>query len=130
MTAFVIPGRCATKGSARTFVSKTGAVVYKHDNRNLAAWTKTAKLCALAAKVPMIYKPEGVRLRVVFQFVRPKSSKAISPTVRPDLDKCLRALLDALTGIAWADDSQVVHVTSVKQYGANERVSVEIEPAA
>lgn len=35
---------------------------------------------------------------------------------KPDLDKLLRAALDAFTGIIWLDDNQVVSVTCSKGY--------------
>ena len=36
---------------------------------------------------------------------------------RPDLDKLQRAVLDALTGVLFSDDGQVVQLAAVKQYG-------------
>lgn len=36
--------------------------------------------------------------------------------VRPDLDKLVRALLDALTGVVWRDDAQVVSLRAGKEY--------------
>lgn len=126
---FVIVGRCPTKGSTRSFV-KGGKVVTIADNARLAQWTKDARWQARAAKVPMVYKPHGVWMSVVVQFVKPKTSKAVAPTVRPDLDKCLRAVLDALTGVAYADDAQVVHVVTSKAYGPTDCVTVTIERAA
>lgn len=38
------------------------------------------------------------------------------PTKKPDLDKTLRAIKDALTGIVYVDDSQVVVVTIAKEW--------------
>lgn len=128
---FVIEGRCPTKGSTRSFVHpKVGKVVTVADNARLKQWTKDAKWQARAAKVPLIYKPHGVIVNVVVEFVKPKTAKRAAPTVRPDVDKLLRAVLDALTGIAYADDSQVVQVTTSKTYGPSERVTVTIKRAA
>ena len=39
------------------------------------------------------------------------------PTTRPDLDKLTRAILDALTGVWWADDSLVVGIDALKVFG-------------
>lgn len=128
---FVIEGKCPTKGSTRSFVNpKIGKVVTVADNDRLRQWTKDARWQARAAKVPMVYKPHGVKLGVLVEFVKPKTSKAVAPTVRPDLDKLLRAVLDALTNVAYQDDAQVVSVVTSKQYGASERVTVTIEVAA
>lgn len=128
---FTIEGRCPTKGSTYSFAHpKTGKIVTLPMNATLKDWTKAARLQALAAKVPMLHKPEGVALEVRVEFVKPKSTKATAPTVRPDLDKLLRAVLDALTGIAYQDDSQVVQVTTSKVYGPTNCVVVGIGKAA
>lgn len=124
---FVIDGRCPTKGSTKSFVSpKTGKVVTMADSKTLKQWTIDARWQARAAKVPMIYKPHGVHMSVRVQFVKPKTSKQTVPTVRPDIDKLLRAVLDALTNVAYQDDSQVVAVTTTKVYGPCECVVVSV----
>ena len=56
--------------------------------------------------------------------LKPKTVKRIYPFVRPDLDKLCRAVLDALTGIAYKDDQQVVSLFATKSYG--ERAGVFI----
>lgn len=128
---FVIPGRCPTKGSTRSFVNpKLGKVVTIADNARLKQWTKDAKWQARAVKVPMVYKPHGVSVNVLVEFVKPKTSKASAPTVRPDADKLLRACLDMLTGIAYADDSQVIHAAVMKAYGSVDQVTVRIGKVA
>lgn len=47
-------------------------------------------------------------------------------TKKPDIDKLLRALLDAMTGIVWADDSQVAFVVVNKVYAWNDRPGVHV----
>ena len=131
ISTFIVDGRCPTKGSVRSFIHpKTGRVVSMADNRNLAQWTKDARVLARIAKVPLIYKPHGVVVDVRVEFVKPKTAKQVTPTVRPDADKLLRAILDMLTGVGYADDSQVVHATIMKAYGPSERVIVTIGRAA
>ena len=128
---FTIKGRCPTKGSTKSFIDPhSGKVVTKADCVGLKQWTRDAKWQARAAKVPMIYKPHGVSLDVRVEFIKPKSAKQLTPSVRPDLDKLLRAVLDALTNVAYQDDSQVVSVTTVKAYGPSEQVIVSIARAA
>lgn len=131
MSTFTISGRCPTKGSTRSFVNpKTGRVVTLADNKTLKQWTIDARVQARLAKVPMIYKPFGVAMDVRVEFLKPKTAKQTAPTVRPDVDKLLRAVLDALTNVAYQDDSQVVAVTTTKAYGPSERVIVTIQEAA
>lgn len=128
---FTIEGRCPTKGSTKSFIDpKSGRVITKADNAKLARWTKDARTLVCACRPVMIHKPHGVNLSVRVEFVKPKTAKQAQPTVRPDLDKCLRAVLDMLTGVCYADDSQVVYAAAAKAYGASERVIVEVERAA
>lgn len=53
--------------------------------------------------------------------------KASAPTLpRPDVDNTAKAILDALNGIAWADDSQVSRLVVEKSYGKEPRTTVRI----
>jgi Holliday junction resolvase RusA-like endonuclease len=49
---------------------------------------------------------------------------------RPDVLKLARAAEDALTGIVWRDDSQIVHETLAKVYGEPERLEVAVRRRA
>lgn len=57
-----------------------------------------------------------VILTMGFIMPRGKSVTRLFPTVRPDLDHLIRAVGDALTGIAFIDDSQVVSLNGQKAY--------------
>lgn len=69
---------------------------------------------------------------IYFTLDRPSSVpewKRLAPTVKPDIDKTARAVLDALTGILWVDDCQVTDMRIVKQYvveGTGQRTGAEI----
>ena len=47
-------------------------------------------------------------------------------TSRPDVDKLTRAVLDALSGVWWVDDSQVAMVTASKAYSDDGAPGVHI----
>ena len=52
-----------------------------------------------------------------FYLPHPKTGKRRSAHVtKPDTDKLLRGLFDALTGVVWNDDAQVTDVQVSKQY--------------
>lgn len=52
------------------------------------------------------------------------------PRRRGDLDNTLKVLLDALKGIAYVDDSQVVRIEASRlEDASNPRVEVEVLPA-
>ena len=50
----------------------------------------------------------------------------IRPTKKPDADNIMKAVADALNGIAYKDDSQIVNVTIAKWYSDTPRVEVAI----
>jgi len=50
------------------------------------------------------------------RLLRPSSSKRLWPCVRPDLDNYAKACLDAMNGLCFADDAQVVRLTAQKSY--------------
>ena len=65
-------------------------------------------------------------LTVLFKMPRPaahlnskgklRRTSPVLPIVRPDLTKLVRATEDALTGIAWADDSQIAEQWVARMY--------------
>ena len=61
---------------------------------------------------------------------RPKSVDSEPDVVKPDVDTVAKLVLDALNGIAWQDDAQVVALHVRKQYRTREseaRTSVSVE---
>ena len=48
------------------------------------------------------------------------------PTKKPDCDNIIKSILDALNGVAYDDDKQVVKVSCVKKYGNKDGVLVEL----
>ncbi len=127
---FTVHGPASTKGSTRSFVSaNTGRVVTLADAKSLPAWTQAVAFSAKAAGVKLHLAPQAIGIAVWLIFQRPQSvsvSKRPSMTVKPDVDKCLRATLDALTGIAYADDAQVVAAHVRKRYGGRAETIVQI----
>lgn len=48
----------------------------------------------------------------------------INPTKKPDTDNIAKAILDALNGIAYYDDAQIVDLTVYKRYSDSPRAEV------
>jgi crossover junction endodeoxyribonuclease RusA len=126
---FTILGPPATKGSTRSFINpRTRKVVTVADAKRLPEWTQAAGWAARAARLPAVKKPDAVRVSALFEFAKPASApRREFPTVKPDSDKLVRALLDALTGIAYEDDAQVVDVIVTKRYGAEAKTTVTVQ---
>lgn len=124
-TAFGVP---QPKGSTRSFVFK-GRAVTTNANAKTKPWQQqvaAAARVAFALRQPM----EGaVAVWLEFHMPRPKSVKREHHTVKPDLDKLTRTVLDALTGVAYVDDSQVTRVHVTKAYvtlGQSPGVDVQV----
>lgn len=88
----------------------------------LRKWRRTVRATCMAAGVKPI--PGPIELELEFWIPRPKSVKRESPIVRgSDLDKLARAILDAIDGVAYDDDAQVVALRATKRYAGSERLA-------
>lgn len=112
---FTVCGKAEPQGSARGFVVN-GRAIITSDNPKLKGWRREVSKSAMRAyRGPALDGP--MKIAVVFHLPAPKSLKTAKPHVtRPDLDKCLRGILDALTGVIYRDDGQVMTIESTKQY--------------
>lgn len=125
---FRVEGIPAPKGSTRAFMRpgmKHPVVI--SDNKRTKPWEQAVRAEAQIAEVKREDGPVSISL--VFVFARPKGhfgkrgllpSAPIAHLVKPDVDKLARAALDALTGTAFTDDSQVVRLTAMKRYAVGD----------
>lgn len=135
---FHVIGEAVPQGSMRAFATSHGKVVSVSDNAGrLARWRGDIRATATRSFAEQGLGPiDGeVAISVTFEYARPRShfrSDGVSlrkgaPThPRPDIDKLARAVLDALTGIAYHDDSQVVVLALGKEYSAAARAVIVI----
>jgi Holliday junction resolvase RusA-like endonuclease len=119
---FTIPGTAKPQGSKTGFV-RGGRVVMVEAVQGSREWrTEVVKAAREAIKrdgFQKISRDTPVYVTVDFYFEKPKSVKRELPTVKPDLDKLLRNILDGLTEAGvWEDDSQCVTLLGAKKYGA------------
>jgi crossover junction endodeoxyribonuclease RusA len=134
-----VPGQPVPQGSMKGFVrtGKAGVPVaaLTHSNPLLNAWRMkvTGHMIDAIQRSPMIQHVPltgAVGARITFRMPRPqyhygtgkndhllKPSAPKYPAKAPDLDKMLRAILDALTDAqVWEDDGQVVNVSTMKLF--------------
>ena len=137
---FTAVGNPATKGSARAFIVRGRAIV-TNDCKRERPWAQEVRRCADYA---MVLQPwiGPVVVRVEFRMSRPKRLGKRRVNVlfdrRSDIDKCLRSILDALSGVCFLDDAQVVGIEAVQFYAdfgqppgatvAVRPISIEDEP--
>lgn len=130
MIYFTIPGEPVPKGRPR--VTKQGIAYTPKKTREYEALVKESFLSQVDQE-PM----EGpVRFAAAFYFKIPKSyteaqvkeieSGEMLKTTKPDLDNCIKSITDALNGLAYKDDSQIVRIIAAKKFSATGDPHVEV----
>jgi crossover junction endodeoxyribonuclease RusA len=122
---FTVIGTPVPQGSMKAFM-RPGAKhpIVTSDNTKLRPWRDSIACAAIADQhkrgITELY--EGA-VAVTLAFVLPAPKRVLKSrllqhhTTRPDIDKLIRACLDALTAArVWHDDSQVVFVSATKVY--------------
>lgn len=129
----VVYGTPKPQGSMRSFRhAKTGAVITTGDNPGTKPWKQQVAQVAMSPGRQPFPPHVPVYIAMNFYFTRPRSvsvKKRPAMTTKPDGDKLVRAIFDALKGIVIHDDSQVIEFHCRKHYGGPPRVEIRIEEA-
>lgn len=132
MTAvtFFVAGIPVPQGSKTAYVVGKRAVLTDANKKLLKPWRAEVTRIARASWLDRAQLDGAIDVHAIFVFERPKSVKRLAPSVKPDVDKLARALLDGVTdsGI-WKDDSQVTRLEVEKVYGAAPGAHVVISRA-
>lgn len=120
-----VRGMPVAQGRARAF--RAGDSIRMYDPENSKQWKQTVAIQCLE-KHPQVMSG-ALSMKLYFFLPRPRSlpKKIVYHTKRPDLDNLVKAVKDALRGICYKDDSQIVHLIATKDYGDTPGVMIEIE---
>jgi len=138
---FTVFGTPAQMGSKRAFVVKGRAILTDDNSKKRKQWAGAVADVAGEAMSQQDLISGPVKLSVQFHFARPKSHfgtgrnaqnlKGSAPSHHaqsPDLDKLIRCLGDALTGIVFRDDRQICEISATRHWTTQqERAEVQIE---
>jgi len=126
----IVEGKIKGKARPRVF---NGHAVTPKDTVNYENWVRLnyKEQCGKYLEGP-------IKAKIIAYYKIPKSyTKAkrlackdniILPTKKPDIDNCIKVILDSLNGIAYKDDSQIVEVIAVKKWTEEqERVEFKLE---
>lgn len=130
--SFIIPGEPCGKGRPRFTAGGRAYTPAKTANyETLVKWYYQQS----AKGFRFTDKPLKMMVTAYFQIPASASTKKkaemrygfIRPTKKPDWDNIGKIIADALNGVAYPDDAQIVEATVRKFYADDPRVEVEIE---
>lgn len=130
---FTIPGKPCGKGRPRFY---NGRAITPKDTVNYETLVKLAFRQAypnaepIEARVPLM-----VTISAFYQIPASTTKKDREkiehgekrPTTKPDIDNLCKCVLDALNGVAYHDDTQIVHLFAEKWYRETPSVKVTIK---
>ena len=139
MITFTVYGTPQPAGSKRAMQHPvTQRIVVLDAAKNSRPWKNDVAETALQSMTALEPLEGPLILSLVFYVQRPKGhygkrglrpSAPRFPAVRPDVTKLIRAVEDAMTGIVWRDDAQVVDQHALKRYGEPARCEITVGAA-
>lgn len=129
---FTVPGKPQGKGRPR--FTRQGRI---YTPKATADYEKTIRTVYRLIYGDSSFKDKPISLTVLAVFKIPKGTSKINkakmlngeirPSVKPDFDNILKIIADALNGIAYDDDKQIVHSSIDKIYADKQGVIIIIE---
>lgn len=131
-----VPGKPQPKGSTRAFMMR-GRPIVTSDNSAVKPWHRAIGMAFRAAGGPAEAPRRLARVRMIFYLERPaqhftgknaargtlRADVPLFPGRKPDVDKLVRAVLDALKGLAYEDDAAVVGIDATKEWSQDHRTT-------
>ncbi|MBQ8809485.1 MAG: RusA family crossover junction endodeoxyribonuclease [Bacteroidales bacterium] len=138
MLRFIIPGE--PHGQSRPRFTQVNGHVHTYDaeeSRNYKAYVKMiAQTEAKEQGWKIADNDEGIGVNVYAYMGIPQSKGRkfrtgvhkgiVRPTKKPDVDNIFKAVTDALNGLLFKDDKQIIHARVEKWYDDEPRVEVEV----
>lgn len=134
MIRFTVPGEPQGKGRPR-FATRCGHAVAYTPPKTAEYERIIRKVYNLTCKGRKVEcGAASVEIRAYFGIPKstPKWKRAdmlagiLYPTKKPDADNILKIVLDALNGVAYDDDKQIIEASVHKRYSDNPRVEITI----
>ena len=135
---FVIPGPPQGKARARTVHNRRTGYTQSFTPAQTVLYENLIKTMYWENSRQIWNNEEALKVSISAVYEPPKSTSKrnrermlngqIWPTKKPDADNIAKVVLDALNGVAYKDDTQVVHLDVIKMYGESAYVEVTIRP--
>lgn len=135
---FVIDGKPQGKARARTFYNPKLGRVQSMTPENTVLYENQIKHCYVQQAGARWFNKEPLAMYITAYYPIPKSttkkdrqlicSGKLYPTKKPDADNVAKVICDALNGVAYGDDTQIIKLSILKAYTEEQpRVQVFIE---
>lgn len=136
---FIVYGKPQGKARARTFYDSRAGKHKSVTPESTVFYENYIKMCFGASGEPKFMNKEPVKVVINAYFGVPSSAskkkqaemlrQSQRPTKKPDADNIAKVICDALNGVAYVDDTQVVQLIVTKRWTEpeNERVEVGVE---
>ena len=123
--SFTVHGIPVAQGRPRAV--RVGQSVRLYDPEKSASWKNLVALASLPFK-PSSPTTAALRMEVVVRLPRPKSlpKRIYYPAKRPDLSNYIKGVEDAISGIFFVDDAQIVELCAQKEYSDDPGVYVAL----
>lgn len=126
---FFVWGQARPQGSKKAFILKgknggPARAILTESSKGLKTWRGDVRSAAQEAMEQTgakgWFENEPLVLAVSFEYLRPKSIKKtiLEKVTQPDVSKLIRGVEDALTGLVFGDDRQLVKIEAEKRYGS------------
>lgn len=139
MAEFTVLGVARPAGSKRAFAHPHTGKIIVTDQSGAKGKTWRADVREAASEAVETPLRGAVGVEILFYRARPKGqygsgrnaaivkeSAPAHPTVMPDVDKLSRGVLDAMTGVCYLDDAQIVDKAVHKRYAQTDRTIIRI----
>ncbi len=127
--AFTVHGTPIPQGSKSATV-RGGVAVMFEDNKKTDAWRRTVARAGREAMNGALPLDGPLEVRITFRMPRGKTVKRVLPSVKPDVDKLVRAVFDSLTAAAViADDARVIDLHARKVYAETPGADITVREA-
>lgn len=134
MVIFSIPGEPVGKARARTVRNGSKSISYTPEKTK--EYERLVRFCYMKAR-GKYFEDKPIRAIITAYYHIPKSDSKkqrelklqdeVLPCIKPDCDNIAKIILDALNGLAYVDDKQIVSLTVTKQYAETPEVVVVLE---
>lgn len=130
-----VDGTPRPQGSKTAGVNQgTGRVFMREASPGLKVWRDLVRVEAQVAALRVCWRPVSGPVCCEYGFVfglpkRPGGRRADDPHCQdPDIDKLVRAVNDAVSGVLFVDDNQVCGVVAWKRWGVSPGLVLTVAP--